>query len=78
MTLVGYILIGSVFVLPAAALLALRWAGREGQFAHADRAALLPFDESEPVGVMTDAVLNTPRSTSPTNPSGPETQKSPA
>lgn len=57
MSLIGMILFGSVLILPAAALLALRWAGRTGQLAHAERAALLPFDEAEPVGLMTDKTL---------------------
>ena len=57
MNVTAIILFASVVGLPAAALLALRWAGRTGQFAHQDRAALLPFDETEPVGVMTDKIL---------------------
>jgi hypothetical protein len=51
------ILLGSAFLLPAAGLIALRWAGREGQLGRFDKAALLPFEETEPVGLETDRVL---------------------
>lgn len=57
MNLTAIILFASVLLLPVAGLLALRWAGRTGQFAHQDRAALLPFDETEPVGTATDQIL---------------------
>jgi len=60
MSLIGMILFGSVLILPAAALLALRWAGRTGQLVHGERASLLPFDETEPVGLMTDKTLGVP------------------
>ncbi|MEN9678079.1 MAG: hypothetical protein RIS76_3975 [Verrucomicrobiota bacterium] len=60
MGIISFILIGSSLVFPAVALWALWWAGRNGQLTHADKASLLPFDEQEPVGVMTDVVLNRP------------------
>jgi cbb3-type cytochrome oxidase maturation protein len=52
------ILILSSLAVPAVGLYALWWAGRNGQLRHQDRAALLPFDDAEPVGRMTDVVLN--------------------
>lgn len=58
MGIISFILIGSSLVFPAVALWALWWAGRNGQLTHSDKASLLPFDEQEPVGVMTDVVLN--------------------
>ena len=61
MGIITFILIGSSLVFPAVALYALWWAGRNGQLAHNDKASLLPFDEQEPVGQMTDVVLNRPR-----------------
>lgn len=61
MSIITFILIGSTVVFPAVALYALWWAGRDGQLTHGDKAALLPFDETEPVGQMTDIVLNRPR-----------------
>ncbi|MCW5556255.1 MAG: cbb3-type cytochrome oxidase assembly protein [Verrucomicrobiae bacterium] len=68
MGIISFILIGSSLVFPAVALWALWWAGRHGQLAHADKAALLPFDEQEPVGRMTDEVLNRPKAS--TGPQG--------
>ncbi|MBX3733266.1 MAG: cbb3-type cytochrome oxidase assembly protein CcoS [Verrucomicrobiae bacterium] len=62
MGIISFILIGSSLMFPAVALWALWWAGRNGELSHLDRAALLPFDEQEPVGRMTDVVLNRPRS----------------
>jgi nitrogen fixation-related uncharacterized protein len=58
MGVITFILIGSSVAFPAVALYALWWAGREGQLRHSDKAALLPFDDQEPVGQMTDIVLN--------------------
>ena len=60
MGIISFILIGSSLAFPAVALYALWWAGREGQLRHHDKAALLPFDEEEPLGQMTDVVLNRP------------------
>ena len=45
MSVIAFILLGSVVLLPAAGLLALRWATSTGQFRCPDKAALLPFDE---------------------------------
>ena len=50
-------LTGSVAV-PAAALWAFGWALGHGEFRMPERAALLPFDEEEPVGRDTDMILN--------------------
>lgn len=58
MGIISFILIGSSLAFPAVALYALWWAGREGQLRHNDKGALLPFDEEEPLGQMTDVVLN--------------------
>ena len=60
MGIITFILIGSSLVFPAVSLYALWWAGRHGQLAHQDKASLLVFDEAEPVGQMTDVVLNRP------------------
>ena len=60
MALPGLILLAGVLAVPLAALWALRWASRQGEVGHAERAALLPFDEEEPVGKSTDQILNRP------------------
>lgn len=57
MPVITLILLGSILLLPAAALVSLRWASRSGQLGRFDRAALLPFDEEEPVGRATDQIL---------------------
>jgi len=61
MPVISFILLGSVVLLPAAALWAMRWATATGQFRCPNKAALLPFDESEPVGVATDQILGNRR-----------------
>jgi len=61
MPVISLILLGSVVLLPAAALWAMRWATATGQFRCPNKAALLPFDESEPVGVATDQILGNRR-----------------
>jgi hypothetical protein len=43
---------------PGVALVALRWASHRGELNLPERAALLPFDEEEPVGRATDQILN--------------------
>jgi cbb3-type cytochrome oxidase maturation protein len=48
------IVLGSVVCLTGSALLALRWALRNGQFQHLSRTALQIFDDEEPVGQMAD------------------------
>ena len=65
MGIITFILIGSSLAFPAVALYALWWAGHEGQLRHSEKASLLPFDEQEPVGQMTDVVLNRPRTRVP-------------
>ena len=57
MPVIAFILLGSVVLLPAAGLLALRWATSTGQLRCPDKAALLPFDEVDPVGMETDCIL---------------------
>jgi cbb3-type cytochrome oxidase maturation protein len=54
------IVLGSVVCLTGSALLALRWALRNGQFQHLSRTALQIFDEEEPVGRMADRFPDTP------------------
>ena len=52
---VTWILFGcSVILLPGMALLALRWAMRQGEFSHFEKTALSIFDETEPVGQVSD------------------------
>jgi cbb3-type cytochrome oxidase maturation protein len=56
------IIVASSFVLlTGSALLALRWALRNGQFDHAERTALSIFDEEEPVGEVQDRFPARPR-----------------
>lgn len=54
MTIVWILFVCSVVLLPATALLALRWAARHGAFDDLQKTALSIFDEEEPVGQMTD------------------------
>jgi len=54
MSVVWILFVSSVIVLPAVALLALRWAVRHGEFKNLQKTALSIFDEEEPVGRMTD------------------------
>ena len=54
MTIVWILFVSSVVLLPATALLALRWALRQGEFRDLNKTALSIFDEDEPVGRMTD------------------------
>jgi len=54
MTVVWILFVCSVILLPATALLALRWAVRNGEFNDLNRTALSIFDEDEPVGRQTD------------------------
>jgi hypothetical protein len=44
----------SVVLLPATALLALRWSANHGAFADFQKTALSIFDDEEPVGKMSD------------------------
>ncbi len=54
MIVLWILFVGSLVVLPAAALLALRWAVRTGQLRDFQKGALLVFDDEEPVGQVTD------------------------
>jgi hypothetical protein len=68
MIIVWIIFVCSVVLLPATALLALRWTARHGGLADLQKTALSIFDDEEPVGRMTDRFPagttkeNTPRS----------------
>ena len=48
------VLLGSVFFFGGAAVLALAWAVRQGQFENFDDAARSIFDADEPIGESTD------------------------
>ena len=54
MILVWILFVSSVVILPTTALLALRWALRQGEFKDLNKTALSIFDDDEPVGRMTD------------------------
>jgi hypothetical protein len=49
-----FILGGSFVLLTGSALLALRWALLTGQLRNSEKAALLVFDEDEPLDEVTD------------------------
>ncbi|MGA2241622.1 MAG: hypothetical protein ABSH11_06240 [Verrucomicrobiota bacterium] len=55
MIIIWIIFVSSVVVLPATALLALRWTAHQGGFENLQKTALSIFDEEEPVGRMTDS-----------------------
>ena len=48
------VLIGSIVVFGGAAVLALAWAVRDGQFENFERSARSIFDPDEPIGQITD------------------------
>ena len=48
------VLFGSVVFFGGAAILALAWAVRDGQFQNFDRSAKTIFDPDEPIGLATD------------------------
>lgn len=48
------VLLGSVVIFGGAAVLALSWAVRDGQFENFERSARSIFDPDEPVGMITD------------------------
>jgi nitrogen fixation-related uncharacterized protein len=54
MIIIWIMFVCSVVVLPATALLALRWSASHGAFENFKKTALSIFDEEEPVGRMTD------------------------
>jgi nitrogen fixation-related uncharacterized protein len=54
MTIIWIMFVCSVVLLPATALLALRWAARHGAFEDFQKTALSIFDEEEPVGRLSD------------------------
>jgi cbb3-type cytochrome oxidase maturation protein len=55
------VLIGSVAIFGGAAVLALSWAVRDGQFQNFDRGARSIFGPDEPVGERTDQFPDLPR-----------------
>lgn len=52
--LIYAVLLGSVVFFGGAAVLALAWAVRDGQFENFERSAQSIFDPDEPVGMITD------------------------
>ena len=65
--IVVWILFGcSLVVLPAVALLGLRWAVRHGEFRDMQKIALSIFDDDEPVGQMTDRFPDAAQAPKPT------------
>lgn len=54
MSVIWILFVCSVIVLPATALMALRWAIRHGEFRNLPKTALSIFDEEEPVGQLSD------------------------
>lgn len=68
MGVVWILFVSSVIVLPAAALLALRWAVRHGEFENLQKTAMSIFDEEEPVGRMTDRFPGEQTSNKPSQP----------
>ncbi len=48
------VLIGSIVIFGGAAVLALAWAVRDGQFENFERSARSIFDPDEPIGQITD------------------------
>jgi len=60
------VLIGSIVIFGGAAVLALAWAVRDGQFQNFDRGARSIFDPDEPVGAGTDRFPDLPQEESMT------------
>lgn len=54
MIILWLLFIGGLVILPGTALLALRWAIKQGEFQNLQKTALSIFDEEEPVGEVTD------------------------
>jgi cbb3-type cytochrome oxidase maturation protein len=54
MSVLWILFVCSLVVLPGIALLAFRWAMRQGEFRHLEKTALSIFDDDEPVGQTTD------------------------
>jgi len=65
MIILWLIFVGSVVVLPAVALLALRWAFGHGEFRNLQQNALSIFDDDEPLGLMSDRFPDPSLSRSP-------------
>ena len=76
----GYLLFGfTLLIFGSAAVFALAWAISSGQMSNVSRGADSIFDADEPIGDMTDMVLNVPLTPNPT-PRGrgeTETRKTP-
>jgi len=58
MSVIAILFFGGVVAVPGVALWALHWASGHGEFRLSERAALLPFDDEEPLGQSTDQILN--------------------
>ncbi len=54
MTVIWILFVCSFILLPVTALLALRWAVRQGEFRDLRKTALSIFDDEEPVGRLSD------------------------
>ncbi len=57
MSAIYLLILGSMVLLGATAVLGLFWAARNGQFRDMKRGARVIFDEEEPVGMPTDVVF---------------------
>lgn len=64
MSVVWILFFCSIVVLPAIALLAFRWALRQGEFKNFEKTALSIFDEDEPVGRVSDHFPDSAKPTS--------------
>jgi cbb3-type cytochrome oxidase maturation protein len=53
-SIIYVVLFASIVIFGAAAVLALAWAVRDGQFENFDRSAKSIFDPDEPIGQLTD------------------------
>ncbi len=73
------VLLGSIVILGGAAVLALAWAVRDGQFENFERNARSIFDPDEPVGELTDRFPGSPVAEQPDNcsPVAPQPEDSP-
>jgi len=62
------VLLGSIVLFGGAAILALSWAVRDGQFQNFERGAKTIFDPDEPIGEITDCFPDCETSRLPTPP----------
>jgi cbb3-type cytochrome oxidase maturation protein len=64
------VLLGSIVFFGGAAVLALAWAVRDGQFQNFERSAKTIFDPAEPIGEMTDYFPDAPHEPTRSAPPG--------